>query len=157
MSRPHQKREIALPPRNPLSILSRATPEHLVLEPYPHVVIEDALPADVFAQLFESFPSDEVVVDGRPVKDTWYDYPACKVVKDQRVATLWREFFAHHTSSAFFQELVQLAGPALRKLHPELEARSAGHWRNSAWACDRGAVATHWRRAPMLRWNASST
>lgn len=110
-------------PRNPLSILSRVTPEHLVLEPFPHLVIEDALHPDIFAQLFAAFPTDELVVDGRPVKDTWFDYPACKVVKDTRVASLWREFFAFHTSAAFFQELVQVAGPTLRKLHPELESR----------------------------------
>lgn len=110
-------------PRNPLSILSRVTPEHLVLEPYPHLVVEDALHPDIFAQLFAAFPADELVVDGRPVKDTWFDYPACKVVKDPRVASLWREFFAFHTSPAFFQELVKVAGPTLRRLHPDLESR----------------------------------
>lgn len=109
--------------RNPLSILSRVKPEHLFLDPYPHLVIEDALPAETFARLFEAFPADDLVVDGRPVKDTWFDYPACKVVKDTRVADLWREFFAFHTSAAFFQELVQVLGPTLRQLHPDLESR----------------------------------
>lgn len=108
---------------HPLSILGRATPDHLRLEPFPHLVIEDALPPDVFAQLFDTFPADELVVDGRPVKDTWYDYPASKVVKDERVTPLWRQFFAHHTSAAFFHELLAVAGPTLRALHPGLEAR----------------------------------
>ena len=109
--------------RHRLSILSRASAADLRLEPFPHLVIEDALPPEVFAELFGSFPPDELVVDGRPVKDTWFDYPACKVVQDTRIAPVWREFFAHHTSAAFFRELVEVAGHGLRALHPDLEAR----------------------------------
>jgi hypothetical protein len=112
-----------VPQRHELRILRRATTQHLRLAPFPHLVIEDALPDEVFAQLFQQFPADELVVDGRPLKDTWYDYPACKVVKDERVSPMWREFFRHHTSAAFFHELLDVAGPTLRSLHPDLDAR----------------------------------
>ena len=110
-------------PINPLSILSKASAAHLKLQPFPHLVIEDALDAQVFAQLEAAFPADELAVDGRTVKDTWFDYPASKVVNDERVAAIWREFFAFHTSADFFQELVALARSALLHLHPEIEAR----------------------------------
>ena len=106
-----------------LSILSNARPEQLRLEPYPHLVIEDALDADVFEQLQAAYPTDELVVDGRPVQDTWFDYPACKVLQDQRIAPIWCEFFRYHTSAAFFAELVALTGDALRRLNPTLESR----------------------------------
>jgi hypothetical protein len=110
-------------PRNRLSILSNASRADLRTEPFPHLVIENALDPAVFAELAASFPADDLVVDGRPVKDTWFDYPACKVVKDERITPLWREFFAHHTSGDFFGELLQVAGDALRGLHPQLESR----------------------------------
>ena len=126
--------------QNPLSILSRVKPEHLFLDPYPHLVVEDALPSETFDLLFEAFPPDDLVVDGRPVKDTWYDYPACKVVKDMRVSALWREFFAFHTSPAFFQELVQMFGPTLRLLHPDLEARVGRPMEASAIAASRALM-----------------
>lgn len=109
--------------RQRLSILSNARKAHLQLLPFPHLIIENALDADVFAELAGSFPDDALVVDGRAVKDTWYDYPASRVVKDQRITPLWREFFEHHTSGAFFAELVALAGDALRQLNPDLESR----------------------------------
>lgn len=105
------------------SILSNVAKAHLKTEPYPHIVIPNALDPDVFAQLAKEFPEDGIILDGREAKDTWFDYPACKVVADQRVSPLWRDFFAYHTSKAFFSELTALVGPELRALAPDLEQR----------------------------------
>ncbi|MDQ8021164.1 MAG: hypothetical protein REI94_04950 [Moraxellaceae bacterium] len=106
------------------SILSRAAKADLVTTPYPHLVIQDALEPELFARLAAAFPADEVILDGRTPRDTWFDYPACKVIRDERVAPIWRDFFAYHTSKAFFDELVVLAGDQLKALHPELESRA---------------------------------
>lgn len=110
--------------KNPLSILSRAAKADLVTEPYPHLVITEALDPAIFEQLSSQFPADDIILNGRAAKDTWFDYPACKVVADERVSALWREFFAYHTSKAFFDELVALAGPQMRALKPDLEQRA---------------------------------
>lgn len=111
---------------NPLSILSRAAKADLVTEPYPYLVITEALDPAIFEQLSNQFPDDDIILNGRAPKDTWFDYPACKVVADERISPLWRDFFKHHTSKAFFEELVALAGPQLRALKPDLE-QQAGH------------------------------
>lgn len=108
---------------NRLSILSKASGCDLVLEPYPHLVIENALDAALFAELEATFPEDAMVLNGRPVADTWFDYPACKVLNNDAITPLWQDFFRYHTSSAFFRELTSLAGDALLQLHPDLEAR----------------------------------
>lgn len=108
---------------NPLSILSKCSIADLRLEPFPHLVVENALDPALYEQLESCFPSDALIVDDRPIKDTWFDFPACKVVDDQRIAAIWRDFFRHHTSSAFFSELIALVGPVLRQLHPDLERR----------------------------------
>jgi hypothetical protein len=96
----------------------------LVLEPYPHLVIENALDPALFAELEASFPDDALIVNERPVADTWFDYPACKVLNNRAISPLWQDFFRYHTSTAFFRELTSLAGPALLQLHPDLEARA---------------------------------
>jgi hypothetical protein len=106
---------------NKLSILSRVRPDHLTLLPYPHLIVEDALDPEIFAELERTFPEDPLIVDQRPLRDTWFDYPACKVVGDERLTRLWREFFDHHTSKSFFDEFVSVVGPAIRTLHPRLE------------------------------------
>jgi hypothetical protein len=95
----------------------------LVLEPYPHLVIENALDAALFAELEATFPDDALIVNERAVADTWFDYPACKVLNNRAISALWQDFFRYHTSTAFFRELTSLVGPALLQLHPDLEAR----------------------------------
>lgn len=111
-------------PRNPLSILSRASRVDLVTQPYPHLVIQNALAPEVYAELEAHFPKDEIILHGRAAQDRWFDYPACKVVDDKRISPVWREFFGYHVSKVFFDELVALAGPDLLALHPNLESRA---------------------------------
>ena len=106
-----------------LSILSNASISSVVLEPYPHLVIQNALDPEVFSALEAQFPADEVIVNHRPLKDTWYDYPACDVTRDDRISPLWREFFAHHVSRAFYLELAAVLGDAIRQTYPDLESR----------------------------------
>ncbi len=108
---------------NSLSILSRAAKGDLRLTPFPHLVIENALAPELFAELSATFPADDVVVNGREVKDTWFDYPACEVIKDPRITPLWQEFFRFHTSADFYLDLLRVAGDALKALNPELENR----------------------------------
>lgn len=106
-----------------LSILSNASESSLVLDPYPHFVIRNALDPEIFAALEAQFPADEVVVNKRPVKDTWYDYSACDVLRDERISPLWREFFNYHVSKEFFLDLTNLLGKAIRQTYPLLESR----------------------------------
>ena len=109
--------------RNRLSILSNARNTDFILEPYPHLVVKNALDAEVFAELEATFPEDSLIVDGRPLADAWFDYPACKVVKNAGISPQWRQFFSYHTSAEFFRELVDLSGDLLRTLNPGLETR----------------------------------
>ena len=111
--------------KNRLSILSNVTAGDLRVDPYPHLIVRNALDPELFATLDAEFPSDELVVDRRPLQDTWYDYPACRVIRDERVSALWREFFAYHVSREFFRELAALFGDRIRETAPGLE-RSVG-------------------------------
>lgn len=110
--------------RNRFSILSNVRNTDFILHPYPHLIIKNALDAKVFAELEATFPEDSVIVDGRRVADTWFDYPACKVLKNDYISPQWRQFFSYHTSAEFFQELVALSGDLLRALNPGLEERA---------------------------------
>ena len=110
-------------PKNPLSILSRAAQAHLVTDPFPHLVITEALEPAIFEQLANQFPSEEVILNGQPPRDTVFIYSACEVLQDERISPLWKEFCSYHVSKDFFNDLIALAGPQLRALHPDLEKK----------------------------------
>ncbi len=105
------------------SILSNASSANIVTDPYPHLVIRNALDPDVFAQLAATFPADDLIVNGRQIKDTWYDYPASEVIRDERIAPQWRDFFAYHVSRDFYLELMGVLGDAIQQTYPNIEAR----------------------------------
>lgn len=109
-----------------LSILQNIRPQDIRTDPYPHVVVQNALPEALYCELEALLPPAGLLLEGREAKDTWFDYPACKVATNETIAPLWREFFAYHTSAAFFRELVGLFGEHLRQLHPDLERKLGG-------------------------------
>lgn len=93
------------------SILHSVSAGDVVWEPFPHVVVDDALPASVYAALMASFPSAEAIVDGRAVENNApYRMPAARLLRDARVASCWKEFVRDHTSAAFLAEVRTLFG-----------------------------------------------
>ena len=108
---------------NNLSILSKVSAADIIHDPYPHIVIENALDETLFQELFESLPPEKLVLDGREKKNTWFDYPACKVVNNSEITPLWQAFFRYHTSPEFYLELIEIFGDTLRNLHPSIEKK----------------------------------
>ena len=80
----------------------------VIIEPYPHVVIEDALPWDLYAELENSFPEKQIL-DTQP-----YDNGICyrmkaNVMLDPNFQPLvWRKFTEYHTSAEWFNEVNEL-------------------------------------------------
>lgn len=105
---------------NKLSILSNASTLDVKTEPYPHLVIKNALDPEVFKQLADEYPDPAIVLNGREKKDTWYDYPACLATKNPSITPLWKEFLDYHTSQAFYLDLINLFGDVIEQVHPKL-------------------------------------
>lgn len=106
-----------------LSILSNACRADVRTDPYPHVVIRNALDPEIYAQLEKEFPDPSVVLNNRGKKDTWYDYPACLALNNPAITPLWKAFLDYHTSEAFYRDLIKLLGDAINRAHPDLERR----------------------------------
>jgi 2-oxoglutarate-Fe(II)-dependent oxygenase superfamily protein len=105
------------------SILHRATRGDIVDEPFPHLVVEEALDPDLYAELARQFPSPEAVLDGRTRPSNAYaHFHASQALANPAIPCLWREFMARHTSREFFAEAVALFGDRIRRLNPHLEA-----------------------------------
>lgn len=112
------------------SVLARAGRSAIRYDPFVHLVIEDCLPSEIYRALEAAFPDDATVVglnkhSGRQVRSNQRnDILAHRALEDPSpLAPIWQDFIRHHTSQAFYSELIALLGPELRTTHPHLESR----------------------------------
>ena len=104
------------------SVLHGVTSADVVPDPFPHVVVDGALEADLYAELEAGFPDRDVITGHNPLENnTTYRMPAAKILTDRRVPQSWRDFALHHTSGAFFREALAVFGDAIRALHSHLD------------------------------------
>ncbi|HEY6924851.1 MAG TPA: hypothetical protein VI653_15360 [Steroidobacteraceae bacterium] len=113
------------------SILRSITRADIRHEPYAHVVIENCLPAALYAELAQAFPADETILrlgksaqDGHARPNSRHDVHAQEILcNPDCFSQSWREFVRYHVSNAFFQEFLNLMGPEIITTYPELERR----------------------------------
>ncbi len=108
--------------------ISRADIRH---EPFAHVVIENCLPAPLYAELARTYPSDETILrlgksakDGRARPNSRHDVHAQEILcNPDCFSQSWRDFVRYHVSNVFFQEFLGLMGPEIIATYPGLERR----------------------------------
>jgi len=106
------------------SVLSRVTSADLVLEPFPHVVVQDALDPALCERLVAEFPPLRVLTGSeRSPSNRRFSYPARRALSNPEIPEPWRELVRVHTGQAFLEELVALFAPAIRAEYPALERR----------------------------------
>jgi hypothetical protein len=104
------------------SILHKATAAAVEHDPFPHVVIDDALEPDLYAALGASFPSwKSFVADGKTQNNCNYRISSTELLTVGRHASAWRELATLHTSTEFFRDVIDVFGDAIRTIHPTLE------------------------------------
>lgn len=96
------------------------------MDPFPHLVIPDALPRALYEELERSYPPlAEVAGPGPLDNNRLYKLAAADVIASPHIAPLWREFFAYHTSAEFFHRIHAFWQDVLTELHPGI-ARALG-------------------------------
>jgi hypothetical protein len=112
-------------PMAELSILGTVAAQDWIALPFPHLLRSPAIPSPLYRRLAAEFPSIDAILHDRV--DTWGNVsarlPAHKVRGNAEVSETWREFFAFHTSHAFWREIVTVFGAQFRTLYPEMEAK----------------------------------
>ncbi len=91
-----------------LSILQKAKAENVVKNPYPHIVIENALPDDLYSSLLKSRPYWWQIAPEKYEQNARYDLPAHRALMMRPLPPIWREFIAYHTSISFWMEMASL-------------------------------------------------
>jgi len=104
------------------SLLMNAKRAEMSESGLPYIVIDDALPADYYAELVSTFPDDSYIAGGTDFgMDKVHRRSARNVIGDEALPFVWREFFLYHSSQAFFDEVRALWRTEIAQFHPKLE------------------------------------
>jgi len=117
-----------------LSVLSRfKTHGKLIRNPYPYIVVRNALHPCLYQALERSYPSDEDIIELSPLKksevkqnmrvDVW----AKTALKEEtQIPELWRRFVRYHSSPEFYRQVNRILGSHIRQAHKVKPTASVG-------------------------------
>jgi hypothetical protein len=100
-----------------LSVLQNVRRGDVVRDPYPFVVVEDAIPASLCRALIEQYPAPEAVGAGTDSNARW-SLPADDAAQSGHIAQVWKDFTRYHASPQFFSEIVDVFGAEIVRLYP---------------------------------------
>ena len=82
------------------------------VDPYPHIVIEDALPWDLYEELENNFPESQVLNTEPFDNGICYRMKANRLLHpDEDIPEVWKKFTQYHTSAEWFNEVNGLFKP----------------------------------------------
>ena len=82
----------------------------LLIDPYPHIVIEDALPEDIYNQLEKEWPTQQLLSTEPFDNGICYRLKSDQMLKPNVVSDSWRKFAEYHTSAKFYDEVKNIFG-----------------------------------------------
>ena len=82
-------------------------------DPYPHVIIEEALPWDLYEELEKTFPEEQVMNTIPFNKGICYRMKSVGLFDPTFQPEIWRKFSEYHTSAEWFMEVYELFKPWL--------------------------------------------
>jgi hypothetical protein len=102
------------------SLLTRVSADDIVQEPFPHVVVHDALDPELCQRLIGEFPSFEAFTQTlqRPYKgNELLVYHASRELNDPGLTPLWRDMIAEHVSQEHLNRLLDIFADTIREHH----------------------------------------
>jgi hypothetical protein len=101
-----------------LSLFQRVSESDLSLDPYPHVVIRNALPDELCEYLKTTYPSlQSQGVDVNANNYRWSTH-AAQVDLIEGLHQVWRDFINFHTSQEFLDQVLNLFAEPLLRMYP---------------------------------------
>lgn len=105
-----------------LNILQKAKKIDLVMEPFPHLIIENALPIEIYNQLDREWPEEFLRSGHESLTDEkghTKRYLSAKALQENYITELWKEFFKYHTSNEFYKFTLEILSDAIKEYYPE--------------------------------------
>ncbi len=104
------------------SVLAKAAKADIKTDPFPHIVIENALDQPLYDQLAAEFPGNDFFFDHEQKLSNSKAVATGQESLASPLATpLWKDFIRYHMSADYFREVVNLFGDQLREYYPNIE------------------------------------
>jgi hypothetical protein len=95
-------------------LLARASSADISTDPFPHLVIRDAVAEDLYQELEATFPPLEVLAGGAELgSNRRIDRRAVELLRRPEVPAVWQAFAAAHLDRDFLDRFVELFWPYL--------------------------------------------
>lgn len=87
------------------------------MDPFPHAVVRNALPEDLFIALNDAWPEREI--DEQPALDNGITKRMRyhEVLKRNDISDVWLDFFAQHTGPYFFNRFLEIFNEAIEDVY----------------------------------------
>ena len=113
-----------------ISVLQNASRAEIKYDPVPHIVIKNCLPNEYYDLLEKTYISDEELLKKTSLANPRenirvsisFDDIASKKIEWQN-SQPWHDFVSYHLSENFFCELLELFGPEIKTICPQLEVK----------------------------------
>jgi hypothetical protein len=104
------------------SLLSSVREGDVSSDPFPHLIIKDAIDDELSRQLLREFPPlGTVTGTGEIASNQRFSLPASEAVEDPSVSALWKDFIRANTSAGFLGQLIDLFGDHIQRVYPNFE------------------------------------
>lgn len=109
------------------SLLSKVQASGIITEPFPHIVVKDALDEDLCAKLMAEYPSIDTLKQSRDnllsttYSNVRFHYLAEDAFNDEQISSTWKEFIRLHTSTLFLQQFIALFKEHIFQFYPNFE------------------------------------
>lgn len=107
------------------NMLRGVTSTDIAAHPFAHFVKRNAVSQQVYETLDHEFPNLTQMLGGRTSfgSNEAIRLSVRQVLGSNQISANWKDFFAFHTSSDYWREIVRVFGPYLRQEFPQLEER----------------------------------
>lgn len=105
------------------SILSKFKASDLKADPFPYLVIKQAIEPEVYERLVAEYPFESEIRGYSGFGNNMrYQISASEGLRENRLSPLWREFVHRHTRQEFYLEVRKIFKDAIQKFYPNLSA-----------------------------------
>lgn len=102
-----------------LSLLQNYDKSNFFIDPFPHVIIDNALPENIYEELEKHVPNDLINQTDLELNNHRTNvFP--DQLKDNLKYNIWFDFLAYHNSISFYEEFISIFKNEINKLYPNL-------------------------------------